>query len=372
MQLFTSFKEKILDSKAFVQKHQRFIPVIAFISGFTWDNVTITRIDALSDNMIIFLYLVLLGLLIIVSQFHNQDRLKSKLLIKYSHWFPAGMQFFMGGLFSVYVVFYFKSASFTKASLFLIILVILFIANEFLEKKLNNTYLLFSLYFLAAFSFFIFFIPMITGVMNAFTFILGSLCGLALPVLIIYFLYKKKIFTSFGLFRRHLQLIIGIFLFLNLFYWFNWIPPVPLAMKYTGIYHHASKNQAENIYTLKYEKPNWYQFFTDDDSDFYYQQGDSAFCFASVFAPTRLTEKIAHKWQYYSEQKDEWLTTDNTVYQLTGGRDGGYRGYTFKKNVQTGRWRIDIITEDDLILGRIYFKVMPRENPDREFVIIEK
>ena len=372
MKYLTSFKERILDSKAFVQKHQRFIPVIAFFSGFTWDNVTITRIDALSDNMIIFLYLVLLGLLIILSQFHNQNRLNNKILVKYSHWFPAGMQFFMGGLFSVYVVFYFKSASFTKASLFLVILVILFIANEFLEKKLSNTYLLFSLYFLAAFSFFIFFIPMITGVMNAFTFILGSFCGLALPVLIIYFLYKKKIFASIEQFRRHLQLVIGIFLFLNLFYWFNWIPPVPLAMKYAGIYHHASKNHTENIYTLKYEKPEWYQFFTDDDSDFYYLEGDSAFCFASVFAPTRLTEKIAHEWQYYSKQKDEWVTTDQMVYQLTGGRDGGYRGYTFKKNLQTGRWRIDIITEDNLILGRINFNVMPNENPDREFVQIEK
>jgi hypothetical protein len=208
--------------------------------------------------------------------------------------------------------------------------------------------------------------------MNAFTFILGSFCGLALPVLIIYFLYKKKILASIKQFRRHLQLVIGIFLFLNLFYWFNWIPPVPLAMKYAGIYHHASKNHTENIYTLKYEKPEWYQFFTDDDSDFYYQEGDSAFCFASVFAPTRLTEKIAHEWQYYSKQKDDWVTTDQMVYQLTGGRDGGYRGYTFKKNLQSGRWRIDIITEDNLILGRINFMVMPNENPDRKFVKIER
>jgi hypothetical protein len=372
MKLLTSFKEKILDSKAFVQKHQRFIPVIAFFSGFTWDNITITRIDALSDNMIIFLYLIALGVLIILSQFHDQNRLNNQFLVKYSHWFPAGMQFFMGGLFSVYVVFYFKSASFTKASLFLIILVILFIANEFLEKKLSNTYLLFSLYFLAAFSFFIFFIPMITGVMNTFTFVLGGLCGLALPVIIMYFLYKKKINFSLVLYRRHLQLIIGLFLFLNLLYWFNLIPPVPLAMKYVGIYHHASKNHTENVYTLKYEKPEWYHFFTDDDSDFYYQVGDSAFCFASVFAPTSLTERIAHQWQYYSEQSDEWLTTDNMIYQLTGGRDGGYRGYTFKKNLQTGRWRIDIITEDNLILGRINFKVMANENPDREFLQIEK
>ena len=370
--MFASFKEKFLDSRAFVQKHQRFIPVIAFFSGFTWDNLTITRIDALSDNVIIFCYLILLGILIILYLFNERDRLSSSLLIKYSHWFPAGMQFFMGGLFSVYVVFYFKSASFTKAALFLVILLMLFIANEFLGKKLNNTYLLFSLYFMAAFSFFIFFIPMITGIMNTFTFILGGLAGLALPSLILYFLYKKDIVDSYQNFRNHLMLISGIFLFLNLMYWFNWIPPVPLANKYAGIYHHASKDQTNNTYTLKYQTPAWYQIFTNDDTQFYYQEGDTAFCFASVFAPTKLTKKIAHKWQYYSDRQGEWIVSDRTVYQLTGGRDGGYRGYTYKKNLQMGQWRVDIITEDNLILGRIKFRVMPNENPDRDFEILVK
>ncbi len=372
MNLFTSFKDRILDSRAFVQRHQRFLPVIAFFTGFTWDNVTITRIDKVSDNLIIFSYLVLLGLLIILTLFNEQNRLKSQILIKYSHWFPTGIQFFLGGLFSVYVVFYFKSSSFTKASLFLILLILLLVANEFLAKKLTNTYLLFSLYFLAVFSFFIFFIPVITGIMNVFTFILGSLIGLALPVIIIYYLHKKSLFESPQQFRKHLGLIGGIFIALNIFYSLNWIPPVPLAMKYAGIYHHAGKNHTENTYTLKYEKPAWYQFFKNDDTRFYYQEGDSAFCFASVFAPTRLTKKIAHEWQYYSEERGEWLVTDRMLYRLTGGRDGGYRGYTFKKNLQIGQWRVDIITEDNLILGRIKFKVVPNENPDRKFEILEK
>ena len=91
-----------------------------------------------------------------------------------------------------------------------------------------------------------------------------------------------------------------------------------------------------------------------------------------VFTPTRLTKRIAHEWQYYSEERGEWLVTDRTLYGLTGGRDGGYRGYTFKKNLQIGQWRVDIITEDNLILGRIKFKVVPNENPDRKFEILEK
>ena len=161
-------------------------------------------------------------------------------------------------------------------------------------------------------------------------------------------------------------------LILLCFYGLNLIPPVPLAMKSSGIYHHVSRNQQTDTYTLKYQKPAWYKFFTSDDQKFYYQPSDTVFCFTSVFAPARLNKKIAHKWQYYSEERKEWLVTDRNVYELNGGRDGGYRGYTYKKNMQPGEWRIDIITEDDLILGRLKLRVIALEDSTREFIAVEK
>jgi hypothetical protein len=372
MRMLDNFKDKILDSRAFVQKHQRFLPFISFFTGFTWDSLTITRIDAVTDNLIIGLYLLLLGILIILTLRSEQNRLEKSLLIKYSQWYPTGIQFFLGGLFSAYVVFYFKSASFTKTAIFLGLLILLLVANEFLKNKLTNTYLLISLYFLAAFSFFIFFIPVITGYMNMLTFIAGSLAGLMLPYYILFYLHRTNLISSKRHYQKHLGLIGGIYVLMLFFYLLNLIPPVPLAMKYAGIYHHVSKNSTENIYYLKYEKPAWYQFFKNDDSEFHYQENDSVFCFASVFAPTRLTKKIAHEWQYYSESRDAWIVTDKTVYRLAGGRDGGYRGYTFKKNIEMGQWRIDIITDDDQILGRIKFNILPAKEEIIEFETIEK
>ena len=372
MQFFNNFKEKILDSRAFVQKHQRFIPVLAFFAGFTWDSLTITRIDAVSDNLIIALYLILLGLLIILTLLSEHERLTQAILVKYSHWYPTGIQFFLGGLFSAYVVFYFKSTSFTKTALFLALLILLLVANEFLKNKLTNTYLLFSLYFMAAFSFFIFFIPVITGYMNMFTFTAGSLAGLLLPVLILYYLFRISVLPSTAIFRRHLALIGGIFITLMVFYFLNLIPPVPLALKDAGIYHHASKIDPENIYILRHEKPAWYQIFKKDDTTFHYLENDTVFCYTSVFAPTRLSKKIAHIWQFYSESRGDWITTDRKVYRLTGGRDGGYRGYTFKKNVEMGQWRVDVITDDDLILGRIKFKIVPADKESYEFETLRK
>ena len=372
MTVIDNFKDKLHHSRAFVQKHQRFIPLVSFFAGFTWDSLTITRIDEVSDNLIIGLYLFLLGILIILTLKSEQNRLESSLLIKYSDWFPNGIQFFLGGLFSAYVVFYFKSASFTKTSIFLGLLILLLIGNEFLKNKLINTYLLLSLYFLAAFSFFIFFIPVITGYMNIFTFIAGSLAGLLLPFLILFYLYRRNLISSKRNYQKHLGLIAGIYMLVVFFHLLNLIPPVPLAMKDAGIYHHASKNDSTNTYILKHEKPLWYQFFKHDDSVFHYQENDTVFCFASVFAPTRLTKQIAHEWQFFSEARDEWIVTDRTVYRLTGGRDGGYRGYTFKKNIEMGDWRIDIITDDDQILGRINFEILTSKKIILDFETIEK
>lgn len=372
MNFFTSIREKLQESRAFVAKNQRFIPVIAFFAGFTWDNITITRIDTITDNLIIGLYLAILGFLIILLQKKEYNRLRSPLLLKYSSWFPSAIQFFLGGLFSVYVVFYFKSASFSKSAIFLIILIIVFVANEFLAKRLTNSYLLFCLYFLAAFSYFIFFIPVATGIMNVWTFLLGSFCGLMLPIAILYLLKKQAMFSPVHVFRNHAILVGSLFLLLNLFYWLNLIPPVPLAMKFTGIYHHAAKKGVENSYVLRHEKPAWFQLFKQSDSKFHYSDDDTVFCFASIFAPTKLTKQIAHRWQYFELAQDNWITTDRIVYRLTGGRDGGYRGYTFKTNIRNGFWRVDIVTEEDLILGRIKFQIVSFSGINLEFEEIIK
>ena len=267
------------------------------------------------------------------------------------------MQFFLGGLFSAYVIFYFQSASFTKTSLFLGILVLLLAANEFLEKRLRNLYLLIALYFLASFSFFIFFIPVLFKVVNVFTFIAGGLVSLLLVLIMIRYFLKMEIFRTQKNFLMAGSLILGLYTMINFFYWQNWIPPVPLSLKSGGIYHHASKNIQDDTFVLKFEKPKWYQFFKNSDADFRYAKGDTVSCFTAIFAPTKLTKKIYHHWQQFFPNQDKWLTTDRLGYEIIGYRDGGYRGITRKRNVSPGEWRVDVETEEGVLLGRINFQI---------------
>jgi hypothetical protein len=167
--------------------------------------------------------------------------------------------------------------------------------------------------------------------------------------------HRKTVFIS-----KRQPVIIGLlvgtlFLMLNVFYIMNWIPPVPLSLKSAGIYHQISKEG--DAFTLKYEKPRWYQLWRDFDNPYYYHEGDTVYCFTAIFAPTELKKKVYHQWLRFSDKKGTWMTTDKLVYEITGGRGKGYRGYTYKKNVTPGKWRVEVRTEDGPLLGRIDFRI---------------
>ncbi|MFQ5605897.1 MAG: DUF2914 domain-containing protein [bacterium] len=351
----------IANIKSFYDQFKRFNPIVFFLGGFTWDSITLRRIDQLLDNFILLFYLLLLGMLIIVVSLVENDRIQNPFIVKYRGWYPLGLQFFLGGLFSAYVVFYFQSASLTRTAMFLGILIILLVANEFLEKKLTNFYLLIALYFMASFSFFIFFIPVVFKLMNVFTFIIGGVLSLALVGALLYFLVKKAILPTRQAVIKMTMPVIALYLLFNVFYWQNWIPPVPLSLKFSGIYHHASKNHQTSTYTLRFEKPKWYQPFKKSDNPFHYAEGDTVACFTSIFAPTMLTKKIFHHWQQYFPRQKKWVSTDRLGYSITGYRDGGYRGFTRKVNIAAGEWRVNVETEEGILLGRIRFNIEPVE-----------
>ena len=340
----------------FYQRYSRFLPVVSFIGGFLWDSLTLTRIDRLSDNLFLLGYILLLGFSITLVNLVENNRLTSPFFLKYREWYPLAIQFFLGGLFSSYVVFYFQSAAITKNWLFLGILIILLFANEFLEKRLTNIYLQITLFFLVAFSFCIFFVPILVGRMSVFVFILSGLLSLMIMAGFIYLLFRKLSLLSRPELIRVSGILVVLYLLLNLFYFLNWIPPVPLSLKYSGIYHQVQRTGEE--YLLKFENPAWYQFWKKSDNPFRYSEGDTVFCFAAVFAPTDLKTRIYHEWQQYLPGQQRWLTTDHLGYQLTGGRKLGYRGYTYKRNVQPGEWRVEVKTEEDQVLGRIDFTIV--------------
>ncbi len=345
----------------FYRRHERYAPPLFFFGGVLWDALTLKRIDAWFDNLILLVYLAALGGLILVTALVEYESTTNARLRRYREWFPHGVQFFLGALFSAYMVFYFQSASLTPTLGFVVLLAVLLVANEFIHRRLFNLYLLLALYFLAACSFFIFFIPVVTKWMSYATFLAGGLLSAALVALMLVCLWRRAVFKRKREYVYSAGSVAVLFALLNVFYVQNWIPPVPLAMRFGGVFHHVSR--AGDAYDLRFERSAWYAFWIDSDRRFRRAEGEAVYCFAAVFAPTQLKKKIYHQWSFYDAARQVWVETDRIGYQVVGGRFDGYRGYTFKQNVHPGRWRVDVETEAGQIIGRIRFEIVPVAAP---------
>lgn len=162
---------------------------------------------------------------------------------------------------------------------------------------------------------------------------------------------------------RKLVFTVGlIFVGFNTLYFTNIIPPIPLSLKDVGIYHSVVRFE-DGSYQLKYEKGAWWQFWKDSDTTFHTRPSDNIFCFAQVFAPTRLETDIYHSWDYYDEDAGSWVEHARISYNIHGGRGDGYRGYTLIKNYRDGTWRCSVETERGQVLGTEVFEVDSEGEP---------
>lgn len=365
-------------AEAFVQQFRRaltkpMIPVLCFFAGVTWDSLTLTRIDRLSDNLIILLYLVALGAgIVMTSRAWFPSTAGPADGFALAHWAPLdrvrpylpwAIQFLFGSLFSAYAIFYSQSASWSGTGLFFGLLVALLIANEFLHDRLSNGPLLIALYTVVVFSFLTFALPVLTSVMNVWIFLLGA----ALTLLIVMSLTRLVLRGKPGAgpasadawwarpdVRLGLPGVLAVAILIA-FYALNWIPPVPLSMKFGGIYHAVTREA--DVFHLSFERAAWYRPWKRSDDRFH---GDGpAYCFTAVFAPVDLKTTIYHRWSHRAPGGARLSTTDRIRLAISGGREGGYRGYSVKSKLAPGDWRVDVETDDGRVLGHIDFSVEP-------------
>ena len=339
-----------------------FLPAFFFFTGVTFDSLTLTRIDSLLDNLGLLLYLSLLGVLIILTA-RTDVRMGAEaqpaclngipgLVARAQPYYPHAIQFLLGGLYSAYTIFYLQSASLTATAVFFGVLVALLVGNEFLHDRLSNLRLLVSLYALVVFSFFTFFLPVLTGWMNTWVFLIGAGLSAAVTLKVVDLIYRGRPTSS-----RWEPILsglpaLGLIGLLVGFYFLNWIPPVPLSMKFGGVYHKVTK--AGETYQLAFEQGAWYQFWKRSDDPF---RGEGpAYCFTAVFAPVDMRTTIYHRWQY-RQSGGNFSTTDRIAFTISGGREGGYRVYTAKQLFIPGDWRVDTETGEGHIIGRVGFRV---------------
>ena len=341
------------------ERYEKHISSFALVFGFIFDSLTLQRIDLLFENIVIASYLIISGGSIALLNYYEEHPTERVFLVKVKNLLPLFIQFAFGGLFSAFFIFYTRGASFSSSWPFILILLFLLVGNEFFRKYYQRLTFQVSIYFVAIFSFFIFFIPVILKTMGALIFVLSGLVSL-----LFIHLFSKillKVVPNLYLESKNdlRNAVLSIFIIINILYFTNLIPPIPLALKEVGVYNLVSKEGDQ--YVLIGEEERWYEKLNILSAKVArVSDAGSLYVFSSVFAPTDLDTTIVHNWQYFDEEKNKWVSATKIPFSIKGGRKHGYRGFSKKGNLFEGKWRVDVETERGQIIGRVRFDVETR------------
>jgi len=338
-----------MDNKSLGDRVIKFLPVVTFIGGFVCNSLTLTRVDCMSDNLILLGCLVALAVMIVTCLRAQAGAFQADLLEKLAPHFAWAMQFLIGGLLASYAVFYFKLASWPQASVFILLLVVLLIAREFLDHQLENPKLLAVLFFFCLFSFLAFFLPVVLARVATVIFVFAGWISLGISLWVLVLAQSEHAREE----RRLPRLCIVVaYVVLNVLYFNDLIPPVPLAVKSAGIFH--SVERIDGTYQVQHVPFPLYRFWKDWDDPFYLAPGEAVFCYSAIFAPREVRVPVQHRWSRYTERTG-WAQMDLIRLEITGGA----RGFSRKTDLQPGEWEVEVETQEGELLGRIYFTVIP-------------
>jgi len=336
----------------FFHKNEKWLTPTALFGGFIIDNLTLRRADLLIENLLLaFYFLVVLGGLLI---WHKIEAQKQKTIsrLEFQSIVFLIIQFTFGGLFSSLTVFYIKSASLFASWPFLLVLFGGMIATEYFKKHFTQFLVQLGTLYILLFTYLIMIVPLVVRAINTWVFILSGVVSLSVIGAYIYLFYKKVPSLIQGREKYLMRIIAGIFLLINMFYFLNVIPPIPLALRDTGVYQSIKKeangyvfSNFENRFSLRSLK-----------REYVVPAGTPVYFFSSVYAPVKFKQKIVHEWQRKDMQGD-WIKVSSVAFAIQGGNDSGYRGYTISQRVTQGEWRVLVKTVGGQVLGGETFMV---------------
>ncbi len=348
-----------------IHKYERYVAPFTFAAGFVLDTITLRRVDLWLDQLALLGFLATAAIAITALNVYESGQTRLHILDSIIQFAPVVMQFAFGGLFSAFVIFYTKSAAFGKSWLFILALAVLLVGNERFRARYQRLTFQLSIFFVTVFSYSILILPIIVKKMGTAVFLGSGAMSAAIIFLFVTalsYIIPRQISEA----RRMLAAAIGgIYILFHLFYFTNIIPPIPLSLKESGVYHSVERVSDEG-YAVRYEPAPWYAFLSETNSLYHWKSGELVYFFSSVFAPTKLTASIRHRWYYYDEESGDWTQYAEVPFPIYGGRDGGYRGYSFITGVRPGKWRVEAVVGRGQVLGREAFRIV---EIDEEFAV---
>lgn len=264
------------------------------------------------------------------------------------------VQFAFGALLSQSLLFYWFSGSASVSWPILAAVAGLMVSNEKFRAHLHRPLAQVTIFAFVLFSYGSLLFPFLMNSLDPLVFFVGGVSSTAFSLILVILLTRTEALRP----RRKIMMsaVLAVFVAMNALYFGNIIPPIPLSLREAGIYNNVRRVGGD--YELTGQEDSFFGRLLPGQTI----KGDEdgrLFAFAAVYAPTSLDTVIFHRWERYDVLKKAWVTTDRFSYAVHGGRDGGYRGYSYKSRIAAGKWRVTVETERGQVLGRMSFTYEP-------------
>jgi hypothetical protein len=349
---------------AWARTHERHLSAIAMAGGFAFDSYAFGRVDRPMTQLVFVLYLLAAGgCLAVLHVWESRPQISHP---RGHAVLVAAMQFSLGALLSGFCVFYIRSAALSASWPFLLFMAAIFIGNEYFRAYTSRLVFAALLFFFSLYSYAILLVPVLLARIGAHSFLLSGAVAVAA-----FFVYMRLLaWLGHDRYRgaRH-QIAAGMLAvtaLINLFYFTKIFPPLPLVLSDAGIYHNVKRMGAGFQAQSENEPAGWRALFGIYPT-LHMAPGEKLYLYSAVFAPYRLTTVIEHRWEWFDPGKRDWLPQQTVRFTIQGGREDGYRAYSFHSQPRTGTWRVDIMTPDGRSVGRVRFSVQSAAKPPALF-----
>lgn len=323
---------------------KRCYPVIAFFGGFLWDALTLGRRVRASD--FIQLGVMLAGAALIIVWLARRDyralpaprqgegwRARLQALLWEAPYLL--LQFLFGGMFSALFILYFKSSGHLGTALMATFLGALLVGNEFMGRRYGQRFTLtWGLFGLNAILLMNFALPHAAGSLNPAWFY-ASTAGGALLTHGVYRLAPGR--------PGRILPAWGVAALLLLAWRLDMIAPVPLVKREVAVGQQFVQRGGD--YVLQVEVAPFWQFWRRDAAAVRVPAGGRLYAVSAVFAPLGVSAALEHRWEIRAPGGG-WRGVARIRFVASGGREKGFRGYSYVNDPEPGEWRLIVATQD--------------------------
>lgn len=338
------------------QRNERHLGALVFIGGFVTDLFTFVFLDISLVTVLFAAYLI--GAAVSVFLLHvlsgaarKPSTVRSALLMI----LPLVAQYLIGSLLSGLLIFYTKSSVLSVSWPFVVLLALIFFANEWFRKYKDRLIFLITLLFFTVYAYAIFALPLVLHALGPWIFVASTLVSVAVSGMFLLLLWK----TGKARLSESLIPIIGsclaVLIVMVTSYFTGLIPPIPLTLKEGGIYHTLRHEAGQYVLSAEPSRM-WWEI---GPQMVHVTPGETIYAYTAIFAPIRFGTNVVHRWEWFSEREGTWVLKSTIAFPIAGGRAHGYRGYSEYSNPEPGKWRVSVETPNGQVIGQLLFSVEP-------------